>query len=73
MLDRAMTSGAPGPYQIQAAIAALHAGAPRPEDTDWPQIGAPLLRTRAGGPSPMVELNRAVAVAMADGPPPGSG
>ena len=37
-LDRAMALGAPGPYQVQAAIAALHAQAPRAEDTDWPQI-----------------------------------
>jgi RNA polymerase sigma-70 factor (ECF subfamily) len=67
-LDRAMALGAPGPYQVQAAIAALHARAPRPEDTDWPQIATlyGVLAERA--PSPVVSLNRAVAVAMADGP-----
>jgi RNA polymerase sigma-70 factor, ECF subfamily len=68
LLDRAMGMRAPGPYQIQAAIASIHARAPRPEDTDWPQIvslyGA-LLRT---SPSPVIELNRAAAVSMADGP-----
>jgi RNA polymerase sigma-70 factor, ECF subfamily len=70
-LDRAIESRAPGPYQLQAAIAALHARAPRPEDTDWPQIAA-LYRTLALlEPSPVVELNRAVAVAMADGPAAG--
>jgi RNA polymerase sigma-70 factor (ECF subfamily) len=60
-----------GPYQLQAAIAACHAEAPRPEVTDWPQIAAlygELARVR---PSPIVELNRAVAVAMADGPDAG--
>ncbi len=57
-----------GPYALQAAIAAIHAEAATPEDTDWPQIVALyglLLRVQ---PSPVVELNRAVAVAMADGP-----
>ena len=43
---------APGPYQLQAAIAALHAQAPRPEDTDWPQIAAPLRGPRAATPAP---------------------
>jgi RNA polymerase sigma-70 factor (ECF subfamily) len=68
LLDQAIALKAPGPYQIQAAIASIHARAPRPEDTDWPQIvslyGA-LLRT---SPSPVVELNRAAAISMADGP-----
>ena len=57
-----------GPYQVQAAISALHAQATHSEDTDWGQIAAlygELLRMM---PSPIVELNRAVAVAMADGP-----
>jgi RNA polymerase sigma-70 factor, ECF subfamily len=67
-LDRAMAGRAPGPYQLQAAIAALHAGAPRPEDTDWPQIAALYRALSVSDPSPVVELNRAVAVAMADGP-----
>ncbi|MFD4262379.1 RNA polymerase sigma factor [Streptomyces sp. NPDC058534] len=63
-------SGAPGPYVLQAAIAACHATAYRYEQTDWPRIAAlyGLLATRA--PSPVVELNRAVAVSMAEGPAP---
>jgi RNA polymerase sigma-70 factor (ECF subfamily) len=66
-LDRALEQRAPGPYQMQAAIAALHARAPRPEDTDWPQIAALYTGLAAVAPSPVVELNRAVAIAMADG------
>ena len=53
---------------MQAAIAALHAGAPRPEDTDWPQIAALYARLLKLQPTPVVALNHAVAVAMADGP-----
>jgi RNA polymerase sigma-70 factor (ECF subfamily) len=68
LLDRAMTFRNPGPYQVQAAIAALHAQAPRPEDTDWPQIAALYGALAAAAPSPVIELNRAAAVAMADGP-----
>jgi RNA polymerase sigma-70 factor, ECF subfamily len=68
VLDRAMALRRPGPYQIQAAISSLHAEAPRPEDTDWPQIAALYGRLVRMTPSPVVELNRAVAVAMADGP-----
>lgn len=58
----------PGPYQLQAAIAACHCTAADAADTDWPQIS--LLYRELGrlAPSPVVELNRAVAVAMADGP-----
>ncbi len=67
-LDRAMAVRRPGPYQVQAAIAALHARAPRPEDTDWPQIAALYGGLVQMTPSPVVQLNRAVAVAMADGP-----
>ncbi|MGE5226070.1 MAG: RNA polymerase sigma factor [Planctomycetaceae bacterium] len=67
-LDAAMAANAPGPYQLQAAIAALHARAPRAEDTDWPQIAALYGVLEAAAPSPVVSLNRAVAVAMADGP-----
>jgi RNA polymerase sigma-70 factor (ECF subfamily) len=70
-LDGAMAQNAPGAYQLQAAIAALHARAPRPEDTDWPQIAALYGSLAAASPSPVVELNRAVAVAMADGPDAG--
>ena len=68
VLRGAMQVGRPGPYQIQAAIAALHAEAERPQDTDWPQIAALYGVLVAVTPSPVVELNRAVAVAMADGP-----
>jgi RNA polymerase sigma-70 factor (ECF subfamily) len=71
VLDGAVARGRPGPYQMQAAIAALHARAERPEDTDWPQIAAlygALLRTT---PGPIVELNAAAAVAMAHGPAAG--
>ena len=68
LLDRALALGVPGPYQVQAAIAALHAAAARPEDTDWPQIAALYGELARLQPSPVVELNRAVAVAMADGP-----
>lgn len=67
-LDGAVALGRPGPYQLQAAIAALHARAPRPEDTDWPQIVALYGRLAVLLHSAVVELNRAVAVAMADGP-----
>jgi RNA polymerase sigma-70 factor (ECF subfamily) len=67
-LDDAMALGGPGPYQVQAAVAALHAQAPRPEDTDWSQIAALYGALVQMTPSPIVELNRAVAVAMADGP-----
>jgi RNA polymerase sigma-70 factor (ECF subfamily) len=67
-LDRAIEGRRPGPYQLQGAIAALHARAPRPEDTDWPQIAALYDGLAATSPSPVVELNRAVAIAMADGP-----
>ena len=67
-LDVAMELGSPGTYQVQAAIAALHAQAPRPEDTDWPQIAALYGALARVAPSPIIELNRAVAIAMADGP-----
>jgi RNA polymerase sigma-70 factor (ECF subfamily) len=67
-LDRALAVRRRGPYQIQAAIAALHARAPRAEDTDWPQIAALYGGLAHLSPSPVVELNRAVAIAMADGP-----
>ena len=60
-----------GPYRLQAMIAACHAAAPRPEDTDWPQIATLYAALAAARPSPVVELNRAVAIAMADGPDAG--
>ena len=68
VLDRAIARGAPGPYQLQAAIAALHAKSPGPERTDWRQISAlygALLRYL---PGPIVELNAAAALAMVEGP-----
>ncbi|HWD08792.1 MAG TPA: DUF6596 domain-containing protein, partial [Actinomycetota bacterium] len=59
------------PYQVQAAIAAVHADAPRPEDTEWTRIAHLYQVLGDLAPSPVVELNRAVAVAMADGPQAG--
>jgi len=60
-----------GPYQLQAAIASLHDEAPTSAATDWAQIAALYRILGEMLPSPVVELNRAVAVAMADGPAPG--
>jgi RNA polymerase sigma-70 factor (ECF subfamily) len=68
VLDRALRMRNPGPYQVQAAIAAVHAEAARPEATDWRQIAALYSELERLTPSPVVELNRAVAVAMANGP-----
>ncbi|MDQ3127440.1 MAG: RNA polymerase sigma factor [Chloroflexota bacterium] len=68
LLERAMRMRRVGPYQLQAAIAALHDGAATAADTDWPQIAALYRILGEMAPSPVVELNRAVAVAMADGP-----
>jgi len=68
LLDTALAKRRPGPYQIQAAIAACHAGAARAEDTDWPQIALLYRELARRAPGPVVELNRAVAVGMADGP-----
>jgi len=68
LIDRAMKGGRPGTYQVQAAIASLHARAPRPEDTDWAQIAGLYGVLERMSPTPVVALNRAVAVAMADGP-----
>jgi len=70
-LDRALRQQRPGPYQVQAAIAACHASASTASETDWHEIAllyAELVRMTG---SPVVELNRAVAVAMADGPDAG--
>ncbi|MEN3534318.1 sigma-70 family RNA polymerase sigma factor [Microbispora sp. ZYX-F-249] len=71
LLDGALRRGRPGPYQVQAAIAACHATAARPEDTDWAQIAVLYGRLARLVPSPVVELNRAVAVGMAHGPAAG--
>jgi RNA polymerase sigma factor (sigma-70 family) len=71
-LDRAVKlAGRPGPYALQAAIAACHARASVPEATDWPRIVELYTELAKLNPSPVVELNRAVAVAMAFGPAAG--
>ena len=62
--------GGPGPFALQAAIAALHCDAARAEDTDWPQIVRLYDLLERLQPSPIVSLNRAAAVAMVDGPRP---
>jgi len=67
-LQAALHHGRPGPYQLQAAIAACHAGAVRAADTDWPTIARIYGQLARLTPSPVVELNRAVAVGMAKGP-----
>jgi RNA polymerase sigma-70 factor (ECF subfamily) len=68
LLDQALQLRRPGPYQVQAAISALHAQAARPEETDWQQIALLYERLVHMTPSPVVELNHVVAVAMAEGP-----
>jgi RNA polymerase sigma-70 factor, ECF subfamily len=68
LLDRALRHRRPGPYQLQAAIAALHSQAQRPDDTDWPQIAALYEQLLRIAPTPVAALNRAIAVAMARGP-----
>ncbi|MET0311338.1 MAG: RNA polymerase sigma factor [Burkholderiaceae bacterium] len=70
-LDHAARLGALGPYGLQAAIAGCHARAIAPAETDWPRIAALYDALAALAPSPVVELNRAVAVAMAYGPAAG--
>ena len=71
LLDAAIRRTRPGPYQVQAAIVACHATALRAADTDWVEIAALYRELSRMVPSPVVELNRAVAVAMADGPAAG--
>jgi len=71
VLDEALALNAPGPYQVQAAISALHAEAPSAEATDWRQIAALYDTLAKMMPSLVVEVNRAVAVAMAGGTPEG--
>lgn len=63
--------GGAGRYALQAAIAALHAAAPRAADTDWPQIAALFAELERAHPTPVVALNHAVAIAMARGPAEG--
>jgi RNA polymerase sigma-70 factor (ECF subfamily) len=70
-LDEALALNDPGPYQVQAAISALHAGAPSAELTDWRQIAALYRSLAIMTPSLVVEINRAVALGMADGPQAG--
>jgi RNA polymerase sigma-70 factor (ECF subfamily) len=67
ILDEALALNVPGPYQVQAAISALHVEAPTAEATDWQQIAALYGRLASMNPSVVVEVNRAVAVAMAWG------
>ncbi len=71
LLDRAVRLRRPGPYQLQAAIAACHAQAPSAGETDWREIAVLYDRLSEIAPTPVVLLNRAVAVAMADGPEAG--
>lgn len=71
LVARALASGQVGPYTIQAAIAAAHAQAPSAPATDWAQIVALYDLLLQAQPSPVIELNRAVAVAMRDGPAAG--
>jgi len=71
VLDQALAMRRSGPYQVQAAIAACHATAPDTASTDWSQIAALYAELGRLAPSPVVELNRAVAIAMSDGIPAG--
>jgi RNA polymerase sigma-70 factor (ECF subfamily) len=70
-VEQALKGGRAGPYALQAAIAALHAEAPDAAQTDWPQIAALYHVLVRVAPTPVVELNRAVAVAMTFGPAQG--
>ncbi len=71
LVERAFASKQPGPYTLQAAIAALHAEAASPDATDWAQITALYSLLLRINPSPVIELNRAVAIAMHKGPEAG--
>ena len=71
LVERALAMGAPGPYVLQAAIAAVHGQAARAADTDWQQIAGLYALLVQAHPSPVVALNHAVAVAMAEGPAEG--
>ena len=68
LVEQALASRQVGPYTLQAAIAAVHAGAPSAAATDWARIVGLYDLLQRASPSPVVELNRAVAVAMRDGP-----
>ena len=67
LVDQALRLGRAGPYQVQAAIAAVHAGAKTADETDWKQIAALYRELASKDGSPVVYLNHAVAVAMSDG------
>jgi len=71
LITETLTSTAVGPYQLQAAIAAVHAEAARAQDTDWPQVLGLYELLQVSAPGPMVTLNRIVAVAMVHGPAAG--
>jgi RNA polymerase sigma-70 factor (ECF subfamily) len=71
LVERARRTGRPGPHQLQAAIAAVHDEAARPEATDWRRIVGLYDELMAVTPTPVVALNRAVAVSMVDGPAAG--
>jgi RNA polymerase sigma factor (sigma-70 family) len=71
LLSSALPRGAPGPYQLQAAIAAIHDESPSAELTDWPQIAALYKLLLSISDNPMIALNHAVAVAMSQGAPAG--
>jgi predicted RNA polymerase sigma factor len=71
LLTATLAKGRVGPYQLQASVAAIHDEAPRHEDTDWPQIAALYGLLERMTPNPMVTLNRAIAVAMVQGPAAG--
>lgn len=68
LISQALPRGAVGPYQLQAAIAAVHDEAPAMDDTDWPQILGLYDLLEKAAPNPMTALNRAVALAMVHGP-----
>jgi RNA polymerase sigma-70 factor, ECF subfamily len=71
LVERALRVGRPGPYQVQAAIAACHSTARSPAETDWAEIAGLYGELARLEPTPVVEANRAVAVAMVDGPAAG--
>jgi RNA polymerase sigma factor (sigma-70 family) len=71
LISSALSTAPPGPYQLQAAIAAVHCAAATAADTDWTQIAALYAILETLDPSPVVTMNRAVAVAMSDGPDAG--
>ena len=71
VLERALRTGRPGPYQLHAAIAACHSTAARATDTDWRQIAVLYGELLRYDPTPVIEANRAIAIAMAEGPAAG--